>query len=207
MTRHGENSGPSSHQETLPPSPWVVRFMPLIHKSGEILDLACGGGRHSRLALGLGYRVVAVDRDTSGLKDFRGNKSLEIIETDLETATPFAPKGPFHGRTFTGIIVTNYLHRPILSGLIGALADDGVLIYETFAAGNERYGHPRNPDYLLRPGELLETVQNGVQNGLQVIAYEYGLIHDPRTAVVQRLCAVKTPSGQGGEYPLCSPSR
>lgn len=189
MARHDKNSGQSSHTETLEPSPWVARFMPLVPQSGEILDLACGGGRHSRLALDSGYRVAAADRDISGLEDLRDNTSLEIIETDLEAADPFAPGGALHDRTFSGIVVTNYLHRPILPHLMGALADDGVLIYETFAAGNELHGHPRNPDYLLRPGELLELAQNK----LQIVAYEHGLIHDPRTAVVQRLCAVNTP--------------
>jgi SAM-dependent methyltransferase len=197
MTRHDNNqraAGPVETAEIAEPSPWVIRFVPLAQKSGEILDLACGGGRHSRLALDLGYRVVAADRNIQGLEDIQDNKSLEIIKTDLESTDPFAPDGPLHSRTFTGIIVTNYLHRPILPGLMGVLADDGVLIYETFAAGNELHGHPRNPDYLLRSGELLETAKNGVQNGLQVIAYEHGLVHDPRTAVVQRLCAVKTTS-------------
>ena len=173
----------------------MIRFAPLIPQSGEILDLACGGGRHSRLVLDLGYRVVAADRNIPRFEDLQDNKFLEIIKTDLESADPFAPNGPLHGRTFTGIIVTNYLHRPILPELMGALADDGVLIYETFAAGNELYGHPRNPDYLLRPGELLEIARNGVQSGLQVIAYEHGLVYNPRTAVVQRLCATKTTSG------------
>ncbi len=190
MTRHDKNSGQSSHPETLEPSPWVARFMPLVPQSGEILDLACGGGRHSRLALDSGYRAVAADRDVSGLEDLRDNTSLELIETDLEAADPFAPGGTLHGRTFSGIVVTNYLHRPILPRLMAALTDDGVLIYETFAAGNELYGHPRNPDYLLRPGELLEVARNGVQ----IVAYEHGLIHDPRDAVVQRLCAVNAES-------------
>ncbi len=194
MARHDNNqdaNSPTETAETLQPSPWVTRFVPLIPQSGELLDLACGGGRHSRLALDLGRRVVATDRDTSRLEDLRDNTSLEIIETDMEAANAFAPGGLLHGRSFSGIIVTNYLHRPILSDLMDALAEGGVLIYETFAAGNELHGHPRNPDYLLRPGELLEVARNQ----LQVIAYEHGLIHDPRTAVVQRICAVNTSSG------------
>ena len=190
MTRNCNNHSADSLVDAVEPSPWVVRFAPLIPQSGEILDLACGGGRHSRLTLGLGYRVVAADCSILGLEDLRKQKSLEIVEIDLETANPFVPGGILHGRIFTGIIVTNYLHRLILSSLIGALADDGVLIYETFSVGNERYGHPRNPDYLLRPGELLETAQKR----LQVIAYENGLIQEPRMAVVQRLCAVNSSS-------------
>ena len=190
MARNCSNHSADSLVDTVEPSPWVVRFAALIPQSGEILDLACGGGRHSRLALGLGYRVVAADCNILGLEDLRKQKSLEIVEIDLETANPFVPGGILHGRIFTGIIVTNYLHRLILSNLIGALADDGVLIYETFSGGNERYGHPRNPDYLLRPGELLETARKR----LQVIAYENGLIQEPRMAVVQRLCAVNSSS-------------
>jgi len=188
VTRNCNNHSADSLVDTVEPSPWVMRFASLIPQSGEILDLACGSGRHSRLALGLGYRVVAADCSILGLEDLRKQKSLEIVEIDLETANPFVPGGILHGRIFTGIIVTNYLHRLILSSLIGALADDGVLIYETFSVGNERYGHPRNPDYLLRPGELLETARKR----LQVIAYENGLIQEPRMAVVQRLCAVNS---------------
>ena len=202
MTRNCNNHSADSLVDTVEPSPWVVRFASLIPQSGDILDLACGGGRHSRLALSLGYRVVAADCNILGLEDLRKQKSLEIVEIDLETANPFVPGGILHGRIFTGIIVTNYLHRLILSNLIGALADDGVLIYETFSGGNERYGHPRNPDYLLRPGELLETARKR----LQVIAYENGLIQEPRMAVVQRLCAVNSsPDGLATNPPYIAP--
>ena len=94
---------------------------------------------------------------------------------------------PYAGRTFDGIVVANYLHRPLMPHLLDALAQPGVLIYETFALGNERYGRPSNPDYLLRPGELLEAVRGR----LTVVSYEHMAVSDPRPAMVQRICATR----------------
>jgi SAM-dependent methyltransferase len=162
-------------------SSWVRRFAPLV-PSGEVLDLACGSGRHARLLASLGHPVLALDRDPAALAATSG-PGIETMQYDLEiigAAWPFAP-----GR-FAGIIVTNYLHRALLAGLTESLSSGGVLIYETFAAGNEQFGKPSNPNFLLRPGELLEHARAA---SLSVIAFEDGVTEQPRPARVQRLCA------------------
>ena len=172
-------------------SPWVERFAPLVPNGGDVLDLACGGGRHTRLFLGLGHRVIALDRDIGEVADLASNPSVKLVGTDLETDNPW----PFPDRKFSGIVVTNYLYRPLFPTLINALADDGILIYETFGVGNERYGHPRNPDFLLQNNELLDLL-NG---SLSVIAFEQGVVEgDPHPRVLQRVCATKS-TGPGTE--------
>jgi SAM-dependent methyltransferase len=162
-------------------SSWVARFAGLIPAGGTALDLACGGGRHSRLLLGLGHPVVAVDRDLAGVADLEGAPGFEAIAADLEDGSPW----PLAGRRFAGVIVTNYLHRPLLPTLVASVAPGGILIYETFGRGNERFGRPSNPDFLLAPGELLAAVRDQ----FHVIAYEHGVVTLPKPAVVQRLCA------------------
>jgi SAM-dependent methyltransferase len=163
-------------------SSWVARWAPLI-PAGETLDLACGSGRHARLLASLGHAVTAVDRDAGALLAAAG-EGIATLRHDLEApgaAWPFAP-----GR-FAGVVVTNYLHRPLFGQIAAALAPDGVLVYETFARGNEVFGKPSNPDFLLSPGELLDLAGRG---GLRVVAYEDGVIDRPKQARVQRLCAV-----------------
>ena len=166
----------------LSPSAWVARFAPRVPAGGAVLDLACGGGRHARLFLELGHPVTALDRDLSALGELRERAGLEAIEADLEAGGDF----PLVGRRFAGVVVTNYLHRPLMAALVAAVAPGGVLIYETFAAGNERFGRPRNPDHLLRPGELLDAVRGT----LRVLAYEDLIVERPRPAAIQRICAV-----------------
>lgn len=166
------------------PSPWVARFAGLVADDGEVLDVACGAGRHTRLFLELGHRVVAIDRDLSGLADLAEHPRLEMVEYDLEGRSPFA----LAGRRFAGVVVTNYLHRPLMPALVAAVLDDGVFIYETFAVGHERFGRPQNPDYLLRPGELLEVVRGR----LRVVAYEDVIVEDPSPAAMQHICAIAT---------------
>jgi SAM-dependent methyltransferase len=165
----------------LEPSAWVRRFARLV-PAGEVLDLACGSGRHARLFAALGHPVTALDRDPDALALAAG-PGISTLQYDLEaegSAWPFAP-----GR-FAGIVVTNYLHRPLLPQLVESLAPGGVLIYETFALGNEVFGKPSNPAFLLAPGELLGMAGTGA---LRVIAYELGVVSQPKPAVVQRLCA------------------
>ena len=163
------------------PSEWVKRWSGLISAGGEVLDLACGNGRHSRYIASAGHRVCAVDRDPQVVAALTGIPGVNVQVADVE-GSPW----PFQGRSFAGIIVTNYLYRPLFPYLLEALAGDGTLIYETFALGNERFGKPSNPDYLLRPGELLEVVRGK----LRVIAYEDLLVSLPKPAMVQRICAV-----------------
>lgn len=163
-------------------SEWVVRWAHRIPAGGTVLDLACGGGRHARLLASLGYSVHAVDRDRDVVTNLAGVSGITAHCADLEQG-PW----PFARRTFAGIVVTNYLHRPLFSRLLDAIAAPGVLIYETFAAGNERYGRPSNPDFLLQPGELLDQVRGR----LTVVAYEHLVVSEPRAAVVQRICAIR----------------
>ncbi|HET8727808.1 MAG TPA: methyltransferase domain-containing protein [Alphaproteobacteria bacterium] len=162
-------------------SAWVARFAPLVPKTAPVLDVACGGGRHLRHFLASGHRVVGVDIDVRGVADLAWHPDVEILRADLEGG-PW----PFGDRRFAGIVVTNYLHRPLLPVLIGTLAPRGVLIYETFARGNERFGRPSSPAYLLRADELLEAVRDR----LHVVAFEQGEVASPKAAVVQRIVAV-----------------
>jgi SAM-dependent methyltransferase len=165
------------------PSPWIARFAPLIRPKGRVLDLAAGNGRHASHLAGLGFAVTAVDRDTSGLEGFAG----ETITLDLEDGRPWTLGGGWDG-----IVVTNYLHRPLLPSIAAALGAEGIVLYETFAAGNERFGKPSKPDFLLRPGELLAAFAT-----LRVVAYEEGEVTAPRQAVIQRIAA-----SRGGPRPL-----
>lgn len=164
------------------PSPWVVRHAALVPAAGPVLDLACGDGRHARYFAGRGHPVTAVDIETSGVADLAAQPGLRIMQADLETG-----EWPFGTAAFAGIVITNYLHRPHFPVLPGTLLPGGVLIIETFAAGNERLGRPRNPDFLLAAGELLEAFGRV----LQVVAYENGIEQSPRPAVRQRLVAVR----------------
>jgi SAM-dependent methyltransferase len=160
------------------PSLWVARHAGLMAKPGPVLDLAAGSGRHSRYLLDLGYRVTAVDRDVSRLADLPG---AEIVAADLEGA-PW----PLAGRIFAGIVVTNYLFRPILPRIAAALGPGGILIYETFGIGHERYGKPRNSEHLLQPGELLDLAESA---GLTALAYFCGEVAAPDPAVRQGIVA------------------
>ena len=164
-------------------SPWVQRYAPLV-PGGEVLDLACGKGRHSRHMVTLGHAVLALDGNPEALAEAAG-PGITTTPIDLEEAGAVWPFGP---ERFAGIVVTNYLHRPLLADMLGSLAPNGVLIYETFADGNAQFGKPSNPDFLLQPGELLALA---AEHGLRVVAFEDGVIQEPKQAMVQRICAVK----------------
>lgn len=180
-------NGPRSAAAGVPhgseaPSSWVCRCSNLIVAGGRALDLACGRGRHARLLRDLGCTVVALDRDASTLDALRGEAGIELLQADVESGPwPFAPQ------SFDVVVVTHYLHRPLFGHLAAALRPGGVLVCETFALGNERYGRPSNPDFLLRPGELYERLSGA----LTVLAFEQGTIAEPRPAVIQRICAVR----------------
>jgi len=176
-----------------PPAPWVRRFLALIRPGGRVLDLAAGGGRHTRLLCERGFRVCAVDRDVSALLPVAG-PSCEVRQLDLETGMPWPLGGGYDG-----IVVTNYLHRPLFPAIAAALMPGGVLIYETFAQGNERLGRPRNPDFLLHAGELLE-----VFGMLTIVAFAQGEVALPRPAVIQRLAAINGPLGRLPEAGIVS---
>lgn len=168
------------HHTELAPSPWVLRFSSLIPARGHVLDLACGSGRHARFFALAGHAVDAVDIDLSGLRQMP--VGVHPLQADIE-GMPW----PYPNKKFSGVIVTNYLHRPLMPALIASIASGGALIYETFAAGNEKYGRPARADFLLQSGELLDAVRGH----LQVIAYENIYVDSPKPAMVQRIAAVR----------------
>jgi SAM-dependent methyltransferase len=161
------------------PSAWVERWAPLITR-GTVLDVACGSGRHASFFLRRNLNVVAVDREPQQIPGAR------FIQADLENGSPW----PLPGERFEAVVVTNYLHRPLFPRLLESLALGGVLLYETFMLGNERYGKPSNPEFLLRPGELREAFA-----GLAVKGFEEGQFSQPKPAMIQRLCAVQPGKG------------
>lgn len=165
------------------PSPWITRWMSLAHAGSSVLDLACGSGRHGRLFLEQGHPVLFLDRHIDALADLTDRPDATLLEVDLETGAPF----PLAGQTFGVVVVTCYLHRPILGDIIDAVAPGGVLLYETFARGNEVYGHPARDAYLLEEGELLRAVDGK----LSVRAYEHGYEDVPKPGVRQRICAIR----------------
>jgi len=169
--------------QVTPPSSWIARHASLVPDHGPVLDLAAGGGRHTRYFKGLGHAVTAVDRDVSGLADLAEDAQISVIAADLEGGAPW----PLGNRRFAGIVVTNYLHRPLFPQIAAALQPGGVLLYQTFGLGNEKFGRPSNPDFLLRPGELLGFAD---AEGLVVRAYHCGEVAEPRPAVLQRVVAV-----------------
>ena len=168
------------NQPCLAASEWVLRYAPLVSKHGRVLDVACGSGRHSRLFATNGHSVAGVDRDLARFTDVP--TTVELLEADIEGG-PW----PYGEERFAGVVVANYLHRPLFARLIECVAPGGVLIYETFAAGNELYGRPMRPDFLLQPGELLDVVRGQ----LKVVAYEDIYTDLPKPAMVQRIAAVR----------------
>ena len=162
------------------PSEWVVRWAPLV-KSGPVLDVASGPGRHARLFAARGFEAVAVDRAPQQIT------GVKFVQADLESGNPW----PFAGQRFGAIVVTNYLHRPLFKSIEDSLGEGGVLIYETFMVGNEKFGRPSNPAFLLREAELLHAFPS-----LTPLAFEQGYMERPKAAMIQRLCARRGRIGQ-----------
>ncbi len=169
-------------QHDAEPSAWVRRFASIIPPQGRVLDLACGSGRHTRLLASLGHRVEALDRDPAALARLDGVAGVICRQADVEGG-PW----PYFTDVFDAVVVTNYLWRPLLPNIVKVIEQGGVLIYETFMVGNERFGKPSNPAFLLRRNELLDLVHQR----MTVVAFEQGEISLPRPAMVQRLCAVR----------------
>ena len=185
---------PSAADPLAAPSAWVCRFGAVLPAASPVLDLACGRGRHGRWLAARGHRVLAVDRDAEALASLAGVAGITTLQADLEGGD-----WPLAGQQFSGIVVTHYLHRPLLPQLAECLLPGGLLIYETFMAGNERFGKPSRPDFLLQPGELLDFAR---QQGLQVLAYEAGEVARPKPAMMQRLAAFKAPPDGLVSWPL-----
>jgi SAM-dependent methyltransferase len=173
----------------------VRRFVRLIRPGGRVLDVAAGAGRHTRLLVDWGFAVTATDRNIGRLRALAGVK-CEIraidLEAGLKTGARASALEPF-GAGFDPVIVTNYLHRALFAPIAAALGPAGVLIYETFAVGNERFGRPRNPDFLLRPSELIDAFAAPT-----IVAFEQGEVSRPRQAVIQRIAAI---AGRLGRLP------
>jgi SAM-dependent methyltransferase len=163
------------------PSAWVTRWAGLIPTRGRVLDLACGSGRHAVYLSGLGHEVDALDIDLSASASVRASPGVSWREVDLERGDI-----PFDVAAYDAIVVVNYLHRPLLPRLFSLSKPGAVMIYETFANGQQAFGRPRNPAYLLMPGELLELARGH----LRVVAYEDVLETMPAPARVQRICAI-----------------
>jgi SAM-dependent methyltransferase len=165
-------------------SAWIARWAHLLAPGAEVLDVASGSGRHARWFAARGHRVLAVDRDGDALASMADCANIDTLNADLENGAPWPLPAD---RRFGAVVVTNYLHRPLFGHLVDAIAPGGVLIYETFAAGNQTVGKPSNPAFLLEAGELLDAVRGT----LRVIAFEDGFVESPRAAYVQRICAVR----------------
>ena len=172
------------------PSPWITRWAHLIAPGGSVLDVAAGSGRHATWLAARGHAVTAVDRDAAAMAPLNG--IAEVVVADIEGA-PW----PLGGRSFDAVVVANYLWRPLLPAMTASLAEGGVLLYETFAVGNETVGRPARADFLLTPGELLD-----VAAGLRIVAYEDGFLSSP-DRFVQRLAAIRERTGAvATRYPL-----
>lgn len=166
------------------PSTWVQRWSQLVPAGGTVLDVACGAGRHLRWFASRGHPVTGVDRDPAAVAV--AGAVARVVQADIENGT-----WPFEGQRFDGVVVTNYLWRALLPVIVNSVAEGGVLIYETFAAGNETVGKPSRPDFLLQPGELLQAC-----TALHVVAYENGFLKAP-DRFVQRIVAVRKPPADG----------
>ncbi len=165
-----------------------------------MLDVACGHGRHMKWFAGRGCTCTGIDQSAEALKS--AAQWGDVVQADIENGPwPLnAPTG-LHGtpyaatpKTFDLVLVTNYLWRPLLGVIAQSLAPGGVLIYETFAQDNETVGKPSRPDFLLRPGELLQAF-----GSMRIVAFEDGFLPAP-DRFVQRLVAI-TPGTARADSP------
>jgi len=161
------------------PSAWVTRWASSIPAGAEVLDFACGSGRHARWLAMAGFRVLALDRDAQALGGLAGIANIHTLQADVEDGI-----WPLAGQRFDAVVVTNYLHRPRFGELLECVKPGGILIYETFMQGNERFGRPSNPDFLLTPGELKQRLAGQ----FEMLGFEEGEVAVPRPAVIQRVC-------------------
>ena len=173
----------------LPVSTWVRRFGAAVPPR-QVIDLACGDGRHSTFLAGLGKNVLAVDRNPGVLAEIAA-KGIATQLIDLEAGEDLALATLFQPARFSGAVVTNYLHRPLVPLLLNSIADQGVLLYETFAEGNQQFGRPSNPDFLLTTGELLQWIAADTKSRWHVLAFEEGFVVRPKPAIIQRILAIK----------------
>jgi len=174
-------------------SAWILKFAARLAPGARVLDLACGNGRHSKALASLGCQVDAVDCDPTCGTLLAGVPGVSFACLDLESA-----HWPIEAGIYDAVVVCRYLYRPRLAALAAALRPQGLLLYETFAMGQERFGRPTNPDYLLQPFELARTFAPL----LHVLAFEDGVLPGPPPARVQRLCAVRTGAGAPGPLTL-----
>ncbi len=173
----------------LKPSDWITRWSHVLAPGASVLDVACGSGRHLAWFAERGHRVTGLDRDVDLAR--QGVPGAELVCADIETGGwPLLCDG--QPRTFGAVVVTNYLWRPLLNTIVQSVAPGGILLYETFATGNDAFGRPSRPDFLLQPGELLRTC-----TGMEVVAYEQGYLADP-PRVVQRIVAMRPGPGGAG---------
>jgi SAM-dependent methyltransferase len=171
---------PTSNPLARAPSPWVLRFAAHLAPGARVLDLACGHGRHARWLAARDCAVTAIDADAACAESLAGVAGVTFRCYDLEAA-PW----PIAARSFDAVVVVHYLHRPLLPRLAECLDEGGLLVYETFARGNEVFGRPRSPDFLLAPRELLQAFAS-----LRVLAFEDGVQAEP-PAMIQRIAALR----------------
>ncbi|MBU6224080.1 MAG: class I SAM-dependent methyltransferase [Burkholderiales bacterium] len=172
-----------------PASAWVKRWAHLLplndnfnqNALADVLDLACGHGRHMQFLAGLGFKVLGVDRNAEALRT--ASQWGKTLQADIENAA-----WPLEGRSFKGVVVTNYLWRDLFPQILNSVAEGGVLIYETFSQGNQAFGKPSRPEFLLQSGELLQHCK-----GLQIVAFEEGFVPAPDRCI-QRVVAIRVPS-------------
>lgn len=176
-----DDARPTSNPLARAPSPWVVRFAARLAPGARVLDVASGHGRHARHLAARGCLVTAVDIDATCAASLSSTPGVEFLQADLESE-PW----PFAEQSYDAVVVVHYLHRPLLPQLSAALAPGGLLIYETFARGNEQFGRPRSPEFLLRPRELIDAF-----NDLRILAFEDGYLPEPQSSMIQRLAAVR----------------